>query len=314
LNKNRINQRRAVEIRAKNPPLPVYKSNFNPCCALCAIASACSTDSQGIPGCPGPQGVRGDVGPQGDPGCPGPIGPKGNPGPPGPMGPPGSRGPRGDIGPAGCRGPEGPEGPQGERGFEGPPGPMGLDGPVGATGPQGPQGPKGCQGPEGPQGERGYPGPIGPVGPVGPAGSSVSLIAAQYLDIRPKEQTKRCYRSGETIKFNVETISGEPYINYNHSSAKFIISKPGKYVVNFMLYVSNIIDGNKTQIQIEVNGTVVSFRDVIFSAINGSPFTFTDIIQINNDDSKLRVLNKGKDIMLSDLAEAVAFISVWGLA
>ncbi len=297
-------------MKTNNPPHHVCASKFDPCCDVCAIASACSTESQDIPWCYNSKGIRGDAGPKGAPGCPGAIGPKGNPGPPGPMGPPGLRGPKGDIGPAGCRGPEGPEGPQGERGFEGAPGPMGLDGPVGATGPQGPQGPKGCQGPEGPQGERGYP---GPAGPIGPAGSSISFVAAQYLDIRPKEQTKRCYLSGETIKFNVETTGGEPYINYYHSSDKFMISKPGKYVVNFMLYVSNIIDGDKTQIQIEVDGTVVSFRDVVFSSINGLPFTFTDIIQIKNDNSMLRVLNRGKDIMLNDQAESVASISLWGL-
>ncbi len=265
---------------------------------------------QGVPGRPGPQGVRGDIGPQGDPGCQGSIGPKGNPGSPGPMGPPGSRGPRGDIGPPGCRGPEGPEGPQGERGIEGPPGPMGIEGPAGPLGPQGAQGPKGCQGPEGPQGERGYP---GPAGPTGPAGSASSFVGVQYSDMCPTEQTERLYRSGETIKFNAEMINGAPYINYHPASGTFVISKPGKYVVNFMLYVSDVIDGNKTQIQLEVNGTTMSFRDVILSSINGPPFTFTDIIQINSENSMLCVLNTGKDLMLSELVESVAFISIWGI-
>ncbi|MFA5449028.1 MAG: hypothetical protein WC292_01120 [Clostridia bacterium] len=241
------------------------------------------------------------------------MGPKGNSGPLGPIGPPGPRGPRGDIGPPGCRGPEGPEGPQGERGIEGPIGPIGIEGPVGPIGPQGPQGPKGCQGPEGPQGERGYTGPAGPTGPTGPAGLSVFFVGAQYSDICFGEQTGRLYQSGETIKFNLEMINGAPYINYQPASGIFVISKPGKYVVNVTLYASEVIDGNKTQIQLKINGTAVSFRDVILSSINGPPFTFTDIIQINNENSILCLLNIGKDLVLSELADSVAFISIWGL-
>lgn len=313
--------------RCGNPACPVCRPKCDPCISFCITGPTGPTGPQGAPGRPGsqgipgntgpqgspgspgppgPQGVRGDVGPQGDPGCQGPVGSKGNPGPPGPMGPPGPRGPRGDIGPPGCRGPEGSEGPQGERGIEGPPGPMGIEGSVGPVGPQGPQGPKGCQGPEGPQGERGYPGPIGP------AGSTVSFVGAQYSDTCPAQQAKRLYRSGETIKFNVEMTNGAPYINYHPALGTFIISKPGKYVVNFMLYVSDIVDGDKTQIQLEVNGTVVSSRDVILSSTNDLPFIFTDIIQINNENSMLCVLNTGKDLMLSGLVESVAFISVWG--
>lgn len=282
---------------------------------------------QGVPGCPGPQGnpgcqgpmgpsgpqgVRGDIGPQGDPGCQGPIGPKGNPGPPGPMGPSGLRGPRGDIGPHGCRGPEGPVGPQGERGFEGPPGIMGVEGQAGPMGPQGPEGPKGCQGAMGPQGERGYPGPTGATGPTGPTGSTVSFIGVQYSDTYLSEQ-KPLYKSGDTIKFNTKTINGEPYITYNSTSGAFVINKPGKYVVNFMIYVSDIVDGNKTRIQIEINGAVASCRDVILSSTSGPSFTFTDIVQINNENSILRVLNMGKEILLNELVESVAFISIWGL-
>ena len=107
--------------------------------------------------------------------------------------------------------------------------------------------------------------------------------------------------------------NGAPYINYHPASGIFVISKPGKYVVNFMLYASDVIDGNKTQIQLEINGTVVSFRDVLLSSINGPPFTFTDIIQVNGENAMLCVLNTGKDLVLSELVDSVAFISIWGL-
>lgn len=220
----------------------------------------------------------------------GPMGPQGIPGRPGSQGNPGSQGPPGPPGPqgTGCQGPPGPTGPQGLPGCPGP------------------QGNPGCQGPMGPQGERGYP------GPTGPTGSTLSFIGMQYSDTYLSEQ-KRLYKSGDTIKFNNETTNGEPYIIYNSTSGAFVISKPGKYVVNFMLYVSDIVDGDKTRIQLEINGAAVSFRDVILSSINGPPFTFTDIVQVSNENSMLRVLNIGKDILLNELVESVAFISILGL-
>lgn len=254
--------------------------------------------------------MRGDAGPQGEPGCQGPIGPKGNRGPVGPMGPPGPRGSRGDLGPVGCQGPAGPEGPQGDRGIEGPAGPMGVEGPVGPIGPQGPQGVRGCQGPQGPQGERGYPGPMGP---TGPAGQAVSLVGAQYTHVIPKEQEERLYLSGNKMKFNTQITDGAPYIVYDSVTGSFIINKPGKYVVNLILYAKNVVDGNKTQILLEVNGKITAHHEVIFSSNNFFPFVFTDIIQSNSDNTVLCVLNSGKDIMLNEFAESVASISLWGL-
>ena len=124
----------------------------------------------------GPQGIRGEMGPQGDPGCPGPQGPRGNPGPIGSPGPTGPIGPRGDKGPRGPRGPAGPEGSAGIAGPVGPAGPAGPEGSAGVEGPEGPMGPKGCPGPVGPMGPAGDPGPkgaTGAMGPTGPAGSSI---------------------------------------------------------------------------------------------------------------------------------------------
>lgn len=187
---------------------------------------------------------------------------------------------------------------------------MGVEGPAGPIGPQGPQGPRGCQGPEGPQGERGYPGPMGPTGPAGPA---VSLAGAQYSDAWSKERTERLYLSGETIKFNTEITNGAPYINYNSAAGTFVISRPGKYVINLMVYAVNVVDGNKTQILLEVNGKIAACHDIVFSSNTFFPLAFTDIIQPNSDNTVLCVLNSGKDIMLNELAESVASISIWGL-
>jgi hypothetical protein len=177
-------------------------------------------------------------------------------------------------------------------------------------GPQGPQGARGCQGPEGPQGERGYP---GPVGPIGPTGSAVSLVGAQYSDVWSIARTERLYLSGETIKFNTEITNGAPYISYNSAAGTFVISRPGKYVVNLMLYAVNVADGNKTQILLEVNGKTVAYHDVIFLSNTSFPFAFTDVIQSNSENTVLCVLNSGKDILLNELAESVASISLWGL-
>ncbi len=81
----------------------------------------------------GPQGVTGDVGPQGQVGSTG----TGATGPTGPAGPTGT----------GIQGPTGPGGPTGTQGQIGPVGLRGLVGPTGGTGIQGPPGPEGVEGP-----------------------------------------------------------------------------------------------------------------------------------------------------------------------
>lgn len=104
---------------------------------------ATKEELQNISLTPGPQGVPGEIGPQGLQGLQGPPGPKGADGAQGIQG---ERGPQGDIGPQGL---------QGERGQDGQPGPRGErgeQGPIGQTGPAGPQGPVG---PTGPRGENG---------------------------------------------------------------------------------------------------------------------------------------------------------------
>lgn len=274
------------------------------------------TGPRGHSGCPGPPGprgnlgIRGDIGPQGDPGCPGPMGPKGNPGPQGPQGNPGPRGPKGDPGPIGFRGPVGPEGPQGEIGPEGLIGPMGTEGSAGPMGPQGPQGPKGCQGSVGPQGEQGYAGSTGPTGPAGPA---VILAGAQYGLTYLTEQTKRLNLSGEIIRFNTEITSGKPYISYNNSLGTFVIASTGKYIVNYILHVSDLIDGNHTQINLMLNGQVSISHDIILNQINTLPLLFTDIIQVTEANSELSILNSGCDLVFNNLTNFAATILLWGL-
>ncbi len=292
-------------------------------CPICGKA-ACNGNSAHCPSCPpgvgacpcvpGLQGPPGPAGPQGPRGLRGPVGPQGPPGepggPPGPIGPPGPRGARGDIGPTGCQGPAGPEGPQGERGIEGPAGPVGLEGPPGPLGPQGSQGLRGCQGPEGPQGERGYPGPTGPVGPAGPA---VSLAAAQYSDVYPAEEREHFYLSAERIKFNTEVASGAPYINYNLASGTFMISKPGRYLVQITLYASHVVDGEATEIHLELNGKTAVCHDILPSLAQSLPFLFTDVIQTETDNTELCVVNSGKKLALHPSVRAAASISLWGL-
>ena len=92
-----------------------------------------------------------------------------------------------------------------------------------------------------------------------------------------------------------------------------MISRPGKYVVNLMLYAADVVDGDKTQILLEVNGKIMAYHDVIFSSNTSFPFAFTDVIQSNSENTVLCVLNSGKDIILNELAESVASISLWGL-
>ncbi|WP_312637363.1 hypothetical protein [Oscillibacter sp.] len=210
----------------------------------------------------------------------------------------------------GCQGPAGPEGPQGERGPEGPQGEAGPEGPEGPMGPQGPQGARGCQGPEGLQGERGYPGPPGPVGPIGPA---AALAGAHYVQKYPAEQTERLYPAGQTMKFNTEITSGFPYIGYNHATGTFTISRPGTYVINYLLYPQGIVDGDSTQICLVLNGTVTVFHDLLFVSNSFGLVTFTDVIQTNAQNAELCFLNNGKTLSFRQSTEQVSGISIWGL-
>lgn len=261
------------------------------------------TGPRGSPGRQGPQGpmgrtgVRGDVGPQGDPGCPGPMGP------------------RGDYGPMGFRGPAGPEGPQGEMGPEGPVGPMGPEGAVGPLGPQGPQGPKGCHGPMGHKGEPGYPGPAGPTGPTGPMGPACILIGGQYGLKYHGKQKKRLWLSGEELHFNKEITSGNPYICCDCRTNTFMFADRGKYVVHGLLYISNLICGDYTQICLMLNGKTHITHDVILKQADtcALPISFTDVIEVTERNTRLCIINYGRDIMFNTLAEFAAMISIWGI-
>lgn len=82
----------------------------------------------------------------------------------GPTGAPGPQGVKGDVGP---QGPIGLTGPQGAQGVQGVKGDVGAQGPIGLTGPQGAQGVQGDKGDTGAQGPTGPTGPQGPVGPSG---------------------------------------------------------------------------------------------------------------------------------------------------
>lgn len=304
-----------------DPDCPVCRKMRSNCgCSTWKDCPPSPPDPPAPPICPagptgptGPQGVRGDAGPQGKSGCQGPIGPKGNPGPVGPPGPHGPIGTKGDPGPMGCRGPAGPEGPQGERGPEGPMGMMGVEGPAGPEGPQGPQGPKGCPGPEGPQGERGYPGPTGPAGPTGSAGESTLLAGAQYNMIYSGVREENLLVSGTAIKFNNQITGGEPYISYNRTTGIFTMMKPGKYVVSFMLYASDISSGSKTQVSLLLNGQKIISHDIVENENKVMPFSFTDIIEVTQANSELAVINEGADILPADFITSPANISIFGV-
>lgn len=95
---------------------------------------ATKEELQNISLTPGPQGVPGEIGPQGL---------QGLQGPPGPIGQTGERGPQGIQGERGLDGQPGPKGDIGTRGERGPaglPGPVGPQGPIGLTGPKGADG------------------------------------------------------------------------------------------------------------------------------------------------------------------------------
>ncbi|WP_312636494.1 hypothetical protein [Oscillibacter sp.] len=122
-----------------------------------------------------------------------------------------------------------------------------------------------------------------------PTGPAVDLAGAQYADVCPRERAERIYVSDKTIKFNTEITNGAPYINYDPAEGTFVISRPGKYVINLMLFVANIIDGNKTQIILEMNGAIVVCHDVVLSSC-----AFKDVILVNREKSELCVLNSGE--------------------
>ena len=44
------------------------------------------------------------------------------------------------------------------------------------------------------------------------------------------------------------------------------------------MYAINFVDGNKTQILLEANGTIVAYHDVILLSNGPFPFVFTDVI------------------------------------
>lgn len=149
----------------------------------------------------GPQGIQGNIGPQGD------VGPQGIQG---------NVGPQGDVGPAGAKGDtgldayqsalllgfvgtlqewldtfKGAAGPQGDPGLpgadstvpgpQGDIGPQGLKGDQGNTGIQGIQGNPGAAGTPGAKGDQGNPGiqgDVGPQGDIGPQGVPGSLVTA----------------------------------------------------------------------------------------------------------------------------------------
>ncbi len=60
-------------------------------------------------------------------------------------------------------------------------------------------------------------------------------------------------------------------------------------MINLMLFVANIIDGNKTQIILEMNGAIVVCHDVVLSSC-----AFKDVILVNREKSELCVLNSGE--------------------
>ena len=123
---------------------------------------------------PGPQGIQGEVGPQGETGATGAqgeVGPQGETGATGAQGSQGIQGevgPQGETGATGAQGIQGEIGPQGETGATGAQGEVGPQGETGATGAQGSQG---IQGEVGPQGETGATGAQGETGATGAQGS-----------------------------------------------------------------------------------------------------------------------------------------------
>ncbi len=84
-------------------------------------------------------------------------------------------------------------------------------------------------------------------------------------------------------------------------------------MINLMLFASNVIDGSKTKIILELNGVIAAFHEVVLSTDSFSPVSFTDVIQVNCENTDLRILNSGKNMVLNEFAEAVSSISLWGL-
>lgn len=118
----------------------------------------------------GPQGLQGEVGPQGIQGIQGEIGPVGLQGLQGIQGEIGLTGPQGIMGLTGNVGATGPIGSQGFQGIQGSKGDVGAQGQTGGIGPQGLVGEIGPQGDVGPQGIQGEAGSQGSVGIQGDRG------------------------------------------------------------------------------------------------------------------------------------------------
>ena len=130
---------------------------------------------QGATGATGAQGIQGEVGPQGPAGTNGTNGSDGATGATGPQGATGAQGIQGEIGPLGATGATGAQGIQGEvgpQGVTGATGAQGIQGEVGTQGIQGATGTQGAQGEVGPQGETGATGAQGEVGPQGQTGAT----------------------------------------------------------------------------------------------------------------------------------------------
>lgn len=252
------------------------------------------------------KGERGDIGPQGQIGL---QGPRGNTGARGPEGPPGQRGPKGDMGPMGYCGPPGPEGPQGPMGIMGPPGQQGPEGQQGQMGPQGAQGPRGCRGTEGAQGAQGEMGPTGATGSIGATGPAGNFVGVQYKLVCKNKIVVYTIPDEGIIKLNTKVIDSLSDITYDCLNGIFAISKKGMYVVNFMLYISDIL-GNKTTITLQLNNNVVSSYDISKPTCS-IPYSATSIINITEENSELVLVNESSPIVLNNKVNVMGYVTIF---
>lgn len=243
-------------------------------------------------------------------GCQGEKGSKGNPGCQGPPGPKGPIGPKGDPGPRGCRGPQGEQGCPGNIGREGPAGPMGPEGRVGPEGPMGLRGEKGCQGLEGPQGERGYQGPTGPTGATGP---SPMPVGAQYSWEFPPEQTERVFNHGTILNFNKIITDGDSVIVYDLTRGSFLISKAGKYLLTLKICVSPSQKNHYSTLKYYLNSSSIINNEIFLDDSRPGIYTFTDVLNIENEFSEFRIINGGESFLMNDKVANAATLTFWGL-
>lgn len=244
-----------------------------------------------------------------DTGLRGGIGPRGNTGPMGPEGPQGLRGPKGDMGPMGYCGPPGPEGQEGPMGIMGPPGPQGPEGPQGQQGPQGAQGPRGCRGTEGAQGAQGNIGPTGATGPIGITGPVGNFVGVQYKLVCKNEIIVYTIPNASVIKLNTKVVDGLADIVYDSSNGIFIFNKKGMYVVNFMLYISDIL-GNKTTITLQLNNNIVGSYD-ISKPTYSIPYSATSIINVTEEHSEFILINESSPIVLNNKVNVMGYITIF---